>query len=252
MLCAPHFSTRLYAEWCKPVFFSKKKRKKLPIAFSVRDGFFFFWLHWCCLYPFFSTTWDVQKKDQLRFSFSYRRLLLTTLWTARRCKFVCVLSLLHLLFPFITFWEALHNFTRTRSGWWLFFFLLFSLPPPMPVYSHTFLFPFFIFSIWKSLCHVYWYTCKTEKRRKVIWKVCSEWSRLFLNIGTYTPFRLCQFSFLFFSDVSYSDTLAFFFLLQSSSVSLLFFFSQVVYDGSFCFVWSPTLLFFLYCIFFFF
>ena len=41
MLCAPHFSTRLYAEWCKPVFFSKKKRKKLPIAFSVRDGFFF-------------------------------------------------------------------------------------------------------------------------------------------------------------------------------------------------------------------
>ena len=120
MLCAPHFSTRLYAEWCKPVFFSKK-RKKLPIAFSVRDGFFFFWLHWCCLYLFFSTTWDVQKKDQLCFSFSYRRLLLTTLWTARRCKFVCVLSLLHLLFPFITFWEALHNFTRTRSGWWLFF-----------------------------------------------------------------------------------------------------------------------------------
>lgn len=123
--------------------FSFQKKKETPYCFLSTWRFFFFWLHWCCLYPFFSTTWDVQKKDQLCFSFSYRRLLLTTLWTARRCKFVCVLSLLHLLFPFITFWEALHNFTRNEKWLVTFFSLLFSLPPPMPVYSHTFLFPFF-------------------------------------------------------------------------------------------------------------
>lgn len=253
MLCAPHFSTRLYAEWCKPVFFSKKKKERNSLLLSQYVTVFFFSDYIGAVCTLFLARRETYRRKTNCVSLFP---IVVCFWLL--CELLADVSLSVSSLCYTSFFRLLLFERRfitsreTRSGWWLFFpsYSLFRRLCPSTLTPSFSL--FFIFSIWKSLCHVYWYTCKTEKRRKVIWKVCSEWSRLFLNIGTYTPFRLCQFSFLFFSDVSYSDTLAFFFLLQSSSVSLLFFFSQVVYDGSFCFVWSPTLLFFLYCIFFFF
>lgn len=194
--------------------FQKKERNSLLLSQYVTVFFFFDYIGAVCTF-FLARRETYRRKTNCVSLFP----IVVCFWLL--CELLADVSLSVSSLCYTSFFRLLLFERRfitsreTRSGWWLFFpsYSLFRRLCPSTLTPSFSL--FFIFSIWKSLCHVYWYTCKTEKRRKVIWKVCSEWSRLFLNIGTYTPFRLCQFSFLFFSDVSYSDTLAFFFFYRA-------------------------------------